>query len=129
MVIITSVLALAFLGVVRTVLPAMVQMWWALPLSVSITSAAALVLSAALRNDNRGRKLLGLSTHTYLVSGPSLAALNVLSVLPLGSSPPAWVGNLMLLLFFCSAWLYYKTVKEPEEAGNGGWNRESLHSV
>ena len=65
-------------------------------------------------------------TGAYLVSGPSMAALNLSSLLSLGVHPPVWVGYFMLGLSLGSAWIYYRTLDDSEEERGAGYPQESF---
>jgi hypothetical protein len=105
------------------IVPKLAQLWWMLPLSTSLGSVAALAASAMLAGVKRSKTLSGLSTRSYLVVGPALVSLNLVSLVPTVASAPSWVGDLMLLLLLVSAWLYYLTFKDSDEqrSPSGHW--------
>ena len=100
-------------GLVRTGFNAVVQYWWTLPLSVSVVSLLALGIQSSLAGMSQKRPNTS-PTPAYLVSGPSLAALNLVSLLSLEPSPPPWVEAIMLMLLCLSAWVYYRGVKRSD---------------
>jgi hypothetical protein len=90
------------------------QSWWVVPLFASLGSLVALAIHSILVSPS-GKRALRLPTHAYLVSGPSLAVLNLVSFFSPGSTPPPWVGSMMLTLLCISAWVYYQSVKHSDE--------------
>jgi hypothetical protein len=57
----------------------------------------------------------GFPTSAYLASGPSLAGLNLFTLLSLGAAPPYWEGSAMLFLLCLSSLVYYQIIKRAEE--------------
>ncbi len=100
----------------RAIAMLVTRLWWIMPLSASVGSSCALVTSVMFRRESRA-KLQMLPTWAYLISGPSLAGLNLVSILPIATAAPSWVGYAMLSLLMCSAWLYYHLAKETDEEG------------
>ena len=101
------------------------QDWWILPLAASASSVAVLATTTALgmvRNESKRTTFL---TGAYLVSGPSMATLGMSSILPFGSSPPMWVGSTMLVLLLGSAWMYYRSLGDPDEEDSSDFLPES----
>ena len=87
------------------------SVWWVVPFLASLMSAAVLAGSAAAGGDTDHTVVSGLA---YLVPGPSLAVLNLIPMLELGASPPAWVGGIMLSTLLASSWIFYRASMEPE---------------
>lgn len=122
--VLSVILALRDSVVVRSSVITLTAVWWVIPLSACLASVVALAASAMLRNHARGRVPSSFSTFSYLITCPSLLAINVLPAIPLGATPPGWVGNTMLALLLCSAWLYYKAGEGAEEPSSQDGRRD-----
>jgi Kef-type K+ transport system membrane component KefB len=108
------------------VLALLAQAWWALPLSASLASFAVLATAVALRCTKWSRKQASFLTGAYLVCGSSTAAINMSPLLSLGVSPPAWVGYIMPAMLLGSAWIYYQSLNDSDEAREGGPRQKSF---
>ena len=111
-------------GLRGTPLSLLSQLWWVIPLCLSLASLIALATSAAFSRVGGARRWAEPLAGAYLVSGPSLGALNIFALLSLGVSPPPWVGVLMLSFLLCSALIYYDTIKEQDQSQGKGSRRE-----
>jgi hypothetical protein len=118
------IVALGDSAAVRSSIVGLAVLWWVVPLSACFASVVALAASVMVRNYAGARVLSSFSTLSYLVTCPSLLAVNVLPAIPLGTPPPGWVGNIMLVLLLCSAWLYYKAGEGTEEQSSQDGRRE-----
>ena len=88
--------------------------WWTVPFSALVISVATLAMLAALPESwSNARRTF--STRSYLLVVPSFLSVNLLPALRPGIAPPAWVVDLMLVLLFPSAGLYYVTTG-PDDA-------------
>jgi hypothetical protein len=101
------IVALRDSAAVGSPIVALAAAWWVIPLSTCFASVVALAVSVMVKNHTGGRVLSSFSTFSYLITCPSLLAINLLPAIPLGTTPPGWVGNTILALLLCSAWLYY----------------------
>lgn len=91
----------------------LIQEWWIIPVAVSVLSLLALLAVTS------GRRVAPLGhghvpTGAYLISCPSVAALNMAAIFPLGASPPAWANLVALSTLVCSAWLYFRSTRTEE---------------
>jgi hypothetical protein len=100
-------------------LEVLARTWWVLPVFASLASLLALEGSLVFRCIGRTKPSV-IPTGAYLISGPSVAALNLSAFLPEAVPPPSWVGGLMLALLLGSAWAYFLTSKEQEDQ-TGKW--------
>jgi len=108
------------------VLAPLAQIWWVLPLSASLASLVVLATTMALGRTKQSGRQATFLTGAYLVSGPSMAALNLSSLLSLGGRPPVWVGYLMLVLSLGSAWIYYRSLNDSDEERDAGYPQGSF---
>lgn len=92
--------------------------WWLIPLSASTTSTLVLGAAAAIGHSGRTGSQTSLPTLAYLVTGPSVGLVNLSSILPLGASPPDWVGFTMPILLLTSAWIYYSTLDDHDDVSS-----------
>jgi len=98
------------------VLPKLIQAWWTFPIFFALISAGALVAPLLIGKHGRNTWSAGLSTRFYLVSGPSAASINLLSLVPGAPAAPGWAGPSTLLLLLMCAWGYYAGLGEQEES-------------
>jgi hypothetical protein len=111
-------------GLVLAGLNVLTLFWWILPLSASLASLSFLMTTSALKQVHRGTYPAAILTPAYLVPGPSMAALNLSSLLFSGISPPAWVGYVMLLSLCCSALFYLDVIKDADQTEREGSKQE-----
>jgi hypothetical protein len=97
------------------VFPKLIQAWWTFPIFFALISAGALVAPALIGRLGRNTWSTGLSTRFYLVSGPSAASINLLSLVPGAPAAPGWAGPSTLLLLLICAWGYYAGLREQDE--------------
>ena len=110
------------------VLTGLVKAWWLLPLLTSVVCVTVLIACAILGDPRRIGRPSRISTGAYIVVGPSLAGLNLLSFIPSAPTVPTWAEPLLVALLFIAALVYYIGLGGEEESPSTNATREPAFS-